>query len=112
MKELWACDLTAAADRERVVAALMRIAGGDPSAVARTFAISELAHFLDDEAVRAFFHRLLLDRAASESDRRAAISCLPARHQTPETVALCKRLLDDPLLAASARLRLKEWHAE
>jgi hypothetical protein len=105
-------NLTAAADRDRVVTALMRIARDDPSSVARTYAISELSPFLDDEAVRAFFHQLLLDPAASASDRQAAISCLPARPPTPEMVELCKQLLDDPLLAASARLRLKQWQAE
>jgi hypothetical protein len=112
IQELWACDLTAAADRERVVAALMRIARSDPASVPRTFAINELAHRLDDDTVRAFFHQLLLDPAAPDDDRQAAISSLPTRARTPELVAACKRLLGDPLLAASARRRLKEWAAE
>ena len=111
IKQLWECGLTAA-DRERVIAASLRIARSDPASVPRTFAISELAHFLDDDTVRAFFHQLLLDPAAPESDRQAAISSLPTRAQTPEMVALCKHLLGDPVLAASARLRLKEWGAE
>jgi hypothetical protein len=111
IKQLWECGLTAAADRERVVAASLRIARSDSSSVARTFAISELAHCLNDEAVRAFFHQLLPDPTAPASDRQAAISSLPARFQSPELAALCERLLDDPLLATSARLRLKEWGA-
>jgi hypothetical protein len=112
IKQLWACDLTAAADRERIVAALLRIAQSDPAAVPRTFAINELAHCLDDDAVRGFFHELLLDPAAPADDRQAAISSLPTRAHTPELVALCKCLLSDPLLAARARLRLKQWGTE
>jgi hypothetical protein len=48
------------------------------SSVARVRAISELAAFLDDEPVRALFHRMLLDPNESDDARQAAISALPA----------------------------------
>src|SRR5262245_4945285 len=53
MKQLWECDLTAAADRERVVAALTRIARGARSSVERVHAISELSAFLYAEPVHS-----------------------------------------------------------
>jgi hypothetical protein len=67
---------------------------------------------LDDEPVRALFHQMLRDPNESADARRAAISALPARPPTPETVAICQHLRDDPILGTSAGLRVKEWHAE
>ncbi len=112
MKLLWTCDLTADADRQRVITALTRIARGSPSSVERVYAISELSPFLDDEPVRALFHQMLLDPNESDDARKAAISCLPTRPPTPETITICQRFRDDPLLGTSARLRLKEWHVD
>jgi hypothetical protein len=112
MKQLWACDLTAAADRERVVAALARIARGARSSVERVHAISELSAFLYAEPVDSLFLQLLLDPNEPDSSRKAAIACLPNRHPTLDIIAACKRLRDDALLGSSARLRLKEWRVE
>jgi hypothetical protein len=113
MKLLWACDLGSDADRQRVIAALTRIARGSPSPVERVHAISELAAFLDDEPVRALFHQMRLDPNELDDARQTAISALPSRRPpAPETIAICQRLRDDPLLGTSARLRLTEWHVE